>query len=250
MTADGPLAVPRRSTAATDERASGVSRKCVTAMLLKVAIIDDQSVAFQGLIEVLKQAVSLELAGVFPAFEDPRLQAYPQDTIVAVGDPFTHGIRRYPLLPGRFPVVVMSASTDPADVRAAIRAGARGYLSKGASVTSLVQAISAVAAGDFYLGSNLGAALAENPSGQAGDGGDQAGGAASPQVVTPRERDVLMLIAEGLTHKQIGQRLGLSKATVDTYVHRVRRKVGSPNKAGLTRLAMKLQLIPTPDVTF
>lgn len=219
-------------------------------MHLKVAIIDDQSVAFRGLAEVLRQAASLELAGVFPAFEDPRLRAYPQDTIVAVGDPFTQAIRQNPLLPGNVPVVVMSASTDPADVRAAFQAGARGYLSKGTSVNSLVRAISAVAAGDFYLGSNLGAALAAAERAVSpADDGDPAAGPPVPQLLTPRERDVLVLIAEGLTHKQIGQRLGLSKATVDTYVHRVRQKVGSPNKAGLTRLAMELQLV-SADVTY
>lgn len=220
-----------------------------TYMPLRVAIIDDQSVAFRGLIEVMKHATRLELVGVFPAFEDPRLRAFPSDTIVAVGDPFTHDIRQSPLLPSNVPVVVMSASTEPADVRAALRAGARGYLSKGASVTSLVRAISAVAAGDYYLGSNLGASLAAAEAPGAQSDTDQPGPSGLQQLLTPRERDVLVLIAEGLTHKQIGQRLGLSKATIDTYVHRLRQKVGSPNKAGLTRLAVELQLLPAADVT-
>lgn len=215
-------------------------------MSLKIAIIDDRSVTFRGLIEVLKDAASLELAGVFAAFADPLLLAYPQDALIAVGDPFAQPVRQPLLLPENLPVVVMSNSTDPDDVRAALRAGARGYLSKGASVTSLVRAIGAVAAGDFYLGSNLGPVLAadRSPSEQPGDGPDRTVGAVSAKVLTPREREVLTLVAQGLTHKQIGQQLGLSKLTVDTYLHRVRRKVRAPNKAGLTRVAMELRLIP------
>jgi DNA-binding CsgD family transcriptional regulator len=66
--------------------------------------------------------------------------------------------------------------------------------------------------------------------------------------LTRRERDVLVMVAQGLTHKQIGTRLSLSKATIDTYIHRVRQKVGSGNKADLTRLAMDLGLIePSPS---
>ena len=62
--------------------------------------------------------------------------------------------------------------------------------------------------------------------------------------LTARERDVLVMVARGLTHKQIGTRLNLTKATVDTYVHRIRQKVGAVNKAGLTRIAMQLRLLP------
>ncbi|MDW5326585.1 response regulator transcription factor [Plantactinospora sp. KLBMP9567] len=215
-------------------------------MSLKIAIIDDRSVTFRGLIEVLKDAASLELAGVFAAFADPQLLAYPRDALIAVGDPFAQPVRQPLQLPGNLPVVVMSNSTDPDDVRAALRAGARGYLSKGASVTSLVRAIGAVAAGDFYLGSNLGTVLAADRSlsDQPGDDPDRTVGAVSVSVLTPREREVLTLVAQGLTHKQIGQQLGLSKPTVDTYLHRVRRKVRAHNKAGLTRVAMELRLIP------
>ena len=53
------------------------------------------------------------------------------------------------------------------------------------------------------------------------------------------------MIAQGMTHKQIGTRLNLTKSTVDTYVYRLRQKLGGGNKAQLTRLAIDLHLLPT-----
>ena len=218
-----------------------------------VAVVDDRSVTFRGVVEVLRESAGIRFAGVFPTLA--ACGPGPEPTVV-VADPFP-GPPLPSLLPGHLRLLVMSASCHPDDVRAALSHGAGGYIHKEADVGTLIRAIGAVASGDLYLDGELRAAFATG-SAQVpprsspvhtgpfwADSDESAPAAGPPQLtraLTLREREVLRFVAGGLTHKQIGARLGLSKATVDTYVHRIRQKTGTPNKAGLTRIAMQLQL--------
>ncbi|SCL13846.1 DNA-binding response regulator, NarL/FixJ family, contains REC and HTH domains [Micromonospora nigra] len=204
-------------------------------MYPRVAVVDDRSVAFRGVTEVLRGASEVRFAGVFPTFADCAPDG---DPTVVIADPCT-GPALPPRLPGHLAVLVMSAADDPADVHAALGRGVAGWIGKGVEVSTLVRAVAAVACGDLYLDRQARAALAPGPYGP--DAVVEPALRSVP-ALTPRECEVLTLIAEGLTHKQIGAQLGLSKATVDTYVHRVRQKTGTPNKAGLTRIAVDLQL--------
>lgn len=121
----------------------------------------------------------------------------------------------------------------------AMHNGAQGYIGKDIDSCALLSAVQAVGTGGVYLGQPMAESLMSE-------------GAHSPVTVTPeperlfdltaREREVLAMIAEGFTHRQISTRLMLSKATVDTYVHRIRQKVGAINKAGLTRVALTMGL--------
>lgn len=129
------------------------------------------------------------------------------------------------------PVLVVSASARQPDVLAAVRAGASGYLVKSAEAESFGEAVRTVAAGSFYISSQLAdlidTSAAAEPSGL-------------PASLAPREREVLSLIAQGFTQTQAATRMGISPATIDTYVKRIRRKLGPGNKADLTRRAIEL----------
>jgi DNA-binding NarL/FixJ family response regulator len=209
-------------------------------MTISVGVINDGSVAIRGAIEVLRGFGSYRLMGEFSDMADLP-EAYDADgPVVLVADPFAGAgasLNDVASAPETYAVLVMSACTHRATVQQALQAGARGYIGKEADVSTLLAAISAVGVGGIYLGGSLSDVLIKQL-----DGAD----AAPPMAIgglTPRERDVLVLVAQGFTHKQIGTRLRLSKTTVDTYVHRVRQKVGSVNKAGLTRFAMDLGLL-------
>jgi two-component system nitrate/nitrite response regulator NarL len=208
-------------------------------MTIIVAAIEDGSLAMQGAVETLRRSDVFTLLGVYANIDD--LAARPADRpVVLIIDPFGVHLDRpcdLACVPRPYATLVMSAHTNVGAVRRALRDGARGYISKEICASTLFDAISAVGVGGIYLGDLLDGMLTDRPGDLTGP--TPAGG----DGLTPRERDVLIMVAQGLTHKQIGTRLNLSKATIDTYIHRVRQKLGSGNKADLTRLAIDLGLV-------
>jgi two-component system nitrate/nitrite response regulator NarL len=220
-------------------------------MHIDVVVIDDGSLAMRGVAEVMRHGRPSGFLGTFPGLSAVDLGDGSRGCVVVIVDPFAGGGTSWDALaavPPHVRILVMTASVDPADVREAIQAGVRGYVCKNADVATLLAAVAAAGAGGLYLGNGLSQALvgrrgAAGPVGPAASAGRAPATTAAPDGLTPRERDVLSLVARGFTHKQIGTRLGLTKATVDTYVHRVRQKIGSANKAGLTRAAVHLGLV-------
>lgn len=205
---------------------------------IAVAAIDDGSLAMVGAVETLRESNLCTLIGVYGDLSLLPMTAMP---IVLLVDPFgdpVAGLDHLACVPKPYAPLVMCAHTHLSSARSVLRTGARGVITKEVDASTLLDAVSAVGFGGIYLGSQLDGLLLHSA-------GEE--WATSPAAhlagLTPRERDVLIMVAKGLTHKQIGTRLNLAKATIDTYVHRVRQKVGSGNKADLTRLAMDLGLI-------
>ena len=128
-------------------------------------------------------------------------------------------------------MLIVSASRAPADVLAAMQAGASGYLTKQAGEEAYATAIRSVAAGTFYLSAQLADLIQAATLGQA---------PARPQeTLSPREQEALGYIARGFTHQQTATRMGVSKATVDTYIARIRTKLQLGNKAELALAALR-----------
>jgi DNA-binding NarL/FixJ family response regulator len=131
-------------------------------------------------------------------------------------------------------VLVLSMHGDGAHVRAALDAGANGYVVKGAGVEALVSALRAVTAGQQFLDADAERALREP--------------AAPPdrtwERLTPRERVVLRRVAEGRTNKEIAAELDLSHKTVDSHRTNLMRKLGVRDAQGVTRFAMRRGLLP------
>jgi two-component system nitrate/nitrite response regulator NarL len=131
-------------------------------------------------------------------------------------------------------VLVISASGRPADVLGAIRAGSSGYVTKDAEADMVVSAVRTVASGGFAMSSPLAdilqSELTRVPR--------EAAGQQSRTLLSPREEQALDFIARGFTHAQTARRMGVTKATVDTYVERIRAKLQVGNKAELTRAAL------------
>jgi two-component system, NarL family, nitrate/nitrite response regulator NarL len=208
-----------------------------------VAIVDDHPIAQRGLRSILAETddIQVSAAVVTPAeliLTGPG--AVRPDVIIL--DLYCDGdescMDAIPRLRQDHKVLVVSASGRPADVMGAIRAGACGYVTKLADPLMLVAAVRTVASGGFALSSQLADILLGElaPPSAAGTA------AAATQALSPREEQALELIARGLTHRQAASQMGVSRATIDTYVERIRAKLHVGNKAELARAAIERRL--------
>jgi RNA polymerase sigma factor (sigma-70 family) len=151
--------------------------------------------------------------------------------------------------------LALSASDAPEDVIAVIRAGARGYVTKTISTAELADAVRRVAAGDAVFSHRLAgfvldafaATAAESSGGPEGSGASGASGirpSFDPELdqLTAREREVLRLIAQGYTYKEIARELYISVKTVESHVSSVLRKLQLSTRHQLTRWAAERRL--------
>lgn len=128
-------------------------------------------------------------------------------------------------------VLVLSASGEQADVLEAVKAGASGYLLKSATADELVDAVRRTAAGDAVFTPGLAGLVLGEYRRTADD-------ATAPKL-TPRETEVLRLVAKGLTAKQVAERLVLSHRTVENHVQNTLSKLQLHNRAQLVRYAVE-----------
>lgn len=133
-------------------------------------------------------------------------------------------------------VIILSMHADQVYVRQALKAGAMGYLLKGADVAELELALKAVTRGDTYLSPSVSKDLV----------GDLLSGntpAANPlNDLTPRQREILQLVAEGRTTKEIAARLDLSIKTVETHRMQLMERLNIHDVAGLVKFAIRVGL--------
>jgi DNA-binding NarL/FixJ family response regulator len=134
--------------------------------------------------------------------------------------------------------LALSASDAPEDVIAVIRAGARGYVTKTISGPELVDAVRRVAAGDAVFSPRLAGFVLDAFAG----GGGHTGLDPELDQLTPREREVLRLIARGYTYKEIARELYISIKTVETHVSSVLRKLQLSTRHQLARWATERRL--------
>jgi DNA-binding NarL/FixJ family response regulator len=200
---------------------------------VRVAIVDDHPVTREGVAALLASSPGFE---VVASVDDPA--AVPRDGSVDVvvldlyladGRPSTPAVTEMATWAR---VLVMSASRAPADVLAVVRSGASGYVTKDTGKETLLAVLATVAAGGFSLSPQLADVLAAALSAAPAVPDDPS------DLLSPREREALDLIAAGFTHAQAAKRMNVTKATVDTYVERIRVKLQAGNKAELTRIAL------------
>jgi len=136
--------------------------------------------------------------------------------------------------------LALSVSDAPEDVIATIRAGARGYVTKTISGPELADAIRRIADGDAVFSPRLAGFVLD-----AFATGDPPAGSGDPELdqLTPREREVLRLIARGYAYKEVARRLSLSVKTVETHVSSVLRKLQLSSRHELTRWATDRKLL-------
>ena len=203
---------------------------------MRVAVVDDHPIARRGIEQMLDAAGTFTIvASVGSASELLALALDPAPHVIIMdlyhdGDlPCLDAVTRAVVIAR---VLVISASGRAADVVGAIKAGASGYVTKNAEAQMFTAAVETVGSGGFAMSSQLADIL------QAG----LAETAAQPNAghdLSAREEEALGLIARGFTHAQAAKRMGVSKATVDTYIERIRSKLQVGNKAQLTGVALR-----------
>ena len=134
-------------------------------------------------------------------------------------------------------VVILSASHEDVFVLEALRNGAAGFVSRDASGTELLQAVREVVAGRHFLSPPLSEAVIEAYLGGKAGGGD------AYAALTRREREVLHLVVQGLSTKEIAQRLGISPRTAETHRAHVMYKLGVHSRAELIRFAARRGIV-------
>lgn len=141
-------------------------------------------------------------------------------------------------------VVILSMHANEEYVWQALRAGARGYLLKDAGLSELELAVRAVAAGDTYLSPPISKQVIAGYIGRTGISAAARPDAADQQIpLTPRQRQVLQLLAEGHNAKEIARRLNISEKTVETHRAQIMERLQIFDLAGLVRYALRVGLV-------
>jgi DNA-binding NarL/FixJ family response regulator len=208
-------------------------------MPIRILVADDHGVLRAGLRALLNAESNLEVVGeAADGNEALRLTRTLQPDIVLmdVSMPDGGGIeatRRLKELQPQVRVLVLTVHEDKSLLREAIRAGAAGYILKRAAESELVNAIQAVSRGDLYVHPGMTRALLAGTALAPAD--DQV----AVETLTPREVEVLRLIAQGYTNRQIADLLTLSVRTVESHRARVMDKLNLRSRVELVRYAVK-----------
>lgn len=207
-------------------------------MTIRVLVVDDQAIVRDGLVTVLSLVPDLQVTGA-AADGAEAIAAVDRDApdvvLMDLRMPGTDGPTATARIVADHPqvaVLVLTTYADDESIVTALRAGARGYLTKDAGRTEIATAIRAVASGQSTFDATVGARLVAQLA-----GGATASAPAVPTLrerfpdLTPREADVLEHIAAGRTNPQIAAELFLTVPTVKSYVNQVFAKLGVATRA-------------------
>ncbi|MGY1844947.1 LuxR C-terminal-related transcriptional regulator [Modestobacter sp. SYSU DS0875] len=192
----------------------------------------------------VEEAASLEEARVRAHVSGPRalcvlevdLPETGPETAGRGGDP-GRGLELLPTLRTEgWPVtVVLTAVTDPAVVRTAFLAGVQGYVLKTSPLAVLTDGLRTALSGEVYADPGIASSLAQ--------GLTQSGVEEAVGELSPRERDILRLVADGHTNKEIGEKVDLSALTVKSHLARIARKLGTGDRAHMVALGIRSGVI-------
>jgi DNA-binding NarL/FixJ family response regulator len=197
---------------------------------IRVLVVDDHSIVRQGLRTFLELQDGIEVVGEAADGQEAAARAaelVPDVILLDLVMPGVDGVGAMELLRAAGStarVLVVTSFTDRRMVVPAIRAGARGYVYKDVDPQALASAVRSVHAGHVLLEPAVAAALLDG-GGAAGSGTGSAGGA-SASPLTAREREVLVLIAQGQANREIARSLVLAEKTVKTHVSNILMKLG------------------------
>lgn len=210
---------------------------------MNILLVDDHQMMRDGLRAVLEQEPDFHVAGE-AADGRAALEAcdhlHPDVVVMDVGMPGLNGIEATRQLQTRAPrtrVVALSMNADRRYVQAMFSAGAWAYLVKSAASDELIRAIRAVSHGEKYVSPTVAGAVVD-----ALIGGPAVAHADPRDQLSPREREVLQLIAEGLTSKEIAVRLGVAVSTIETHRKQIMAKLDLRSVAELTKFAIRAGL--------
>ncbi|HEY7281154.1 MAG TPA: response regulator transcription factor [Actinomycetota bacterium] len=210
---------------------------------IRVVVADDQRIVREGLVTLLGLLPGLEVAGA-AADGDEVVELVdrvaPDVVLMDLRMPRCDGVEATRRLRERSPTTQVIALTTYADDRSvveALRAGARGFLTKDTGAEEIREAIEAVVRGGAAIDAAVQGSVVEAVAGGAARPEPEAPSA--PSGLTPRELEVLRLIAEGLSNSEIARRLVVTEATVKSHVNRIFAKTGVRDRAQAVTFAYR-----------
>ncbi len=210
---------------------------------IRVLLADDHKLVRAGIRSLLESLRDVEVvAEANDGREAIRLveQYEPQIVLMDLAMPELNGLEATRHLTVTFPnvrVIILSIYADQEHVYQALRAGAAGYLLKGAATEELEFAIRSVARGETYLSPPVSKPVIMEYIRRTSVGLN------SRERLSPRQTQILKLIAEGRTTKQVALELGISVKTVETHRSALKTRIGVRDVAGLVRYAVKAGLV-------
>jgi len=199
----------------------------------EVAIVAASPVVSNGLVSVIDGVRGLRISHRVDSIT--RLPPGPPGSLVIVdlgGKPsMVHEESFWRLAPPGARIIALCLPDNPPNLLTAVKAGVRALITREADTEELITAIRVARRGGLHIAPDLFDMVI---------GATTAGSAADRRELTEREIEALTWIASGLTHGQVSRRMGLTEATVSTYVKRIRHKLNVGNKAELTRRAIEL----------
>ncbi|MGR7023682.1 response regulator [Geodermatophilus sp. URMC 62] len=202
--------------------------------MIRVLVVDDQRLVREGLTALLELVDDLELVGVAEdgaQAVDQVADRQPDVVLMDLRMPVMDGVEATRRIRQDHPdveVVVLTTHADDESVLAALRAGARGYLTKDAGMAEIARAVSAADAGQALLDPHVQAQVLQGLTARG-----------RPAPLTDRETEVLALIADGLSNAEIATRLVVSEATVKTHINRIFAKIAARDRAQAVRWAYR-----------
>lgn len=212
---------------------------------IRLVVADDHSILRSGLRMLINAEADMEVVG--EAAEGKEVEAVVRETmpdvlLLDITMPAGGGIKALEQVRRSFPqisVLILTMHEDPAYLRSVLAAGASGYVLKRAVDADLLFAIRAVHRGGTFVDPSLAQNLLP-----------QAAGAppARGTLLSPRERQVLQLVAEGYTNQQIADRIFVGVKSVETYRARIGQKLSLNSRADFVRYALEIGLLTTEEV--
>jgi two-component system, NarL family, response regulator NreC len=207
---------------------------------LRILIGDDHTLMRQGLRKILEDRSGWEIvaeAGDGRAAVSEAFALRPDVVVLDIGMPLLNGIEATFQITHKLPhvsILILSMHADEAYVTQAVRAGARGYLLKDSAGVDLIDAIAAVAAGKSFFSPPIAKVVLDGYARRLAESVLD-----RYDTLSPREREIFQLVAEGYSTKEIADLLSISPATVETHRAHILRKLDIHNTAELVRYAVR-----------
>lgn len=202
--------------------------------MIRVLAVDDHPLLREGIAALIGSEEDMELVGEASNGReavDLFRKYQPDITLMDMQMPEMNGIDAIGAIRGEFPdarIIVLTTHPGDSLVSRALKAGARAYLLKGMLRKELSETIRAVHAGQKRMSSEVAAEIAEH---------------STDNALTPREIDVLRLVAAGNANKEIGARLSLTEVTVKSHVQNILAKLGANDRTHAVTIALKRGII-------